>query len=266
MPITSVVRFEPIEQEDFTKLDYEVMRHAFESQNELGRLCDEVIYQNDLAARLQAAGLSVRQEVPVTVTHRDFVKIYFLDLIVASGVVYELKTAAALVGAHEAQLLNYLFLCDSRHGKLINFRPGNVESRFVNMTINPKERRQFAVEAHSWLERDPTDQAFRERLFSLLQDWGCWLDLELYKEALVHFAGGQARVAQLLPLVRDKVCLGMQRFHLINPETAFRITALTGKTADYEQHLRSLLRLCPLRTIHWVNLARQRIQLVSLTK
>jgi len=27
-----------------SKLDYQVMRHAFDSQNELGRLCDEVIY------------------------------------------------------------------------------------------------------------------------------------------------------------------------------------------------------------------------------
>jgi hypothetical protein len=51
MPISSPVSIRPIQQEEFAKLDYQVMRHAFESQNELGRLCDEVIYQNDLAAR-----------------------------------------------------------------------------------------------------------------------------------------------------------------------------------------------------------------------
>jgi hypothetical protein len=33
-----------IDQENFAKLDYQAMRHAFESQNELGRLCEEVIY------------------------------------------------------------------------------------------------------------------------------------------------------------------------------------------------------------------------------
>jgi hypothetical protein len=61
-------------------------------------------------------------------------------------------------------------------------------------------------------------------------------------------------------------CLGKQRFHLLNPETAFRVTAMTEGTADHERHLRSLLRLCPLRAIQWVNLARRRVQLVSLIK
>jgi len=266
MPITSPVSLNQINQDDFAKLDYQVMRHAFQSQNELGRLCDEVIYQNDLTNRLEAAGLPTLKEVPVTVTYRDFVKIYSLDLVVANAGIYELKTATALVAAHEAQLLNYLFLCGSRHGKLINFRPINVESRFFNTTLSQTDRGQFAVEADGWLERDQTDLVFREVLLGLLRDWGCWLGLDLYTEALIHFAGGEGAVAVLLPLTQGNCNLGMQRFLLLNPETAFRVTSLVEGTADYEQHLRLLLRLSPLRTIHWVNLARNRVQLTSLTK
>ncbi len=255
-----------MDQEDFARLDYQVMRHAFESQNQLGRLCNEVIYQNDLAARLEEAGLPALKEVPVTVTHRDFTKVYSLDLVVANAGIYELKTATALAGAHEAQLLNYLFLCGSRHGKLINFRPAHVESRFLNATLSQTDRRQFAVEADGWVERDPADQAFREGLLGLLQDWGCWLDLDLYTEALIHFAGGEGRVAQLLPLTRGHGFLGKHRFHLLSPETAFRLTGLTDSTEDYERQLRCLLGLSPLHTIQWVNLDRQRVQLISLTK
>jgi hypothetical protein len=59
---------------------------------------------------------------------------------------------------------------------------------------------------------------------------------------------------------------GKQRFHFINPETAFRVTWLTEATADHERHLRFLLRLCPLRTIQWVNSARHRVQPVSPTQ
>src|SRR5262245_47499638 len=121
MPIVSPFPLRPIEQGEFAKLDYQVMRHAFASQNELGRLCDEVIYQNDLAARLQAAGLGpVRKEVPITASHKDFSKTYSLDLLVGDVAIYELKTAASLVPEHDSQLLNYLFLKDSHHGKLIN--------------------------------------------------------------------------------------------------------------------------------------------------
>ena len=61
MPITSPLAASPISQEQFAQLDYVVMRHAFECQNQLGRLCDELIYQNDLAARLQAASSSALQ-------------------------------------------------------------------------------------------------------------------------------------------------------------------------------------------------------------
>ncbi len=58
MPITSPISLCSISQKEFAAIDYQVMRSVFDCQNELGRLCDEVIYQNDLAARLEAAGLA----------------------------------------------------------------------------------------------------------------------------------------------------------------------------------------------------------------
>jgi len=266
MPITSPLPSSHTTQEQFAQLDYLVMRHAFESQNQLGRLCDELIYQNDLAARLRAAGLPVQTEVPITVTCRDFAKTYSLDLVVADAGIYELKTALGLIGEHEAQLLNYLFLRGANHGKLINFRPAQVESRFINTTLTHQERRQFEIQTRDWPEHDQADQILRENLVAMLQDWGCWLDVALYTEALVHFAGGETQVVQLLPLVRGQVSLGKQHFNLLNVETAFRVTALTTGAEEYERHLRSLLFLSPLRAIQWINLARNRVQLVSLVK
>jgi hypothetical protein len=187
-------------------------------------------------------------------------------MVVAHTGIYELKTVRELSGEHEAQLLNYLFLCDVRHGKLINFRSGQVQARFINAALSQTERHQFSVDMNDWREPDPADQAFRENLLGLLQDWGCCLDLALYTEALIHFAGGAARVTQRLPLARSKRILGTQRWHLLNPTTAFWVTGLTEGTTEYEQHLRAMLRLTPLRTIQWVNLARLRIQLASLTR
>jgi hypothetical protein len=118
----------------------------------------------------------------------------------------------------------------------------------------------------SWGDSAKTDRIFRENLLGLLNDWGCWLDLELYTEALIHFAGGEGQVVQRLPLTRGNASLGRQCFHLLNPETAFRATALTEGTSSYEHHLRAMLRLSPLRTLQWVKLGRQKIQLVSLTQ
>ena len=129
MPITCPIAGRSVYQEEFAKVDYRVMRCAFDSQNQMGRLCDEVIYQNDLAARLRNAGLGpVRRDVPVTVTYRDFAKTYRLDLVVGDAAIYELKTAARFAPDHDAQLLHYLFLCGAQHGKDTMSRRGRVKS------------------------------------------------------------------------------------------------------------------------------------------
>src|SRR6266850_1471417 len=250
MPITSPVSIRPINQDEFAQMDYHVMRHAFDSQNELGRLCDEVIYQNDLAARLQTAGLGpVEKEVPVTVSHRDFVKTYSLDLVVGDAAIYELKTATRIVGDHEAQLLNYLFLRDGQHGKLINLRPPEVESRFVNTNLSLQARRRIEFQTERWREEEEISRILRVTMSGLLEDWGGFLDLALYIEALIHFLGGEERVSQLVPLSRKGIPLGNQRFHLLTPETAFRLTAFSEAAEGYERQISSLMGLAPLRTI-----------------
>jgi len=72
-----------------------VMAQVFASQNELGRLCDEAVYQSDIALRLEAAGLGpVAKEVPVSVAWRDFTKTCYLDLVVPAAFICELKALA----------------------------------------------------------------------------------------------------------------------------------------------------------------------------
>ena len=87
MPVSCSISIGKLSTDEFRELDYRVMRHAFDSQNELGRLADERIYQADLAARLRSAGMMVSREVEVQLLHREFCKSLFLDLIVAEQAV-----------------------------------------------------------------------------------------------------------------------------------------------------------------------------------
>ena len=94
--------------DEFEKIDYRVMGHAFACQNELGRLCEEDVYQRKLGG--PAAGRSMQKRRNPRTTGRrirGFAKTYFLDLIVDHAV-YELKTTTTLTSEHEAQLLDYL--------------------------------------------------------------------------------------------------------------------------------------------------------------
>lgn len=267
MPISTPFPLRPIGQEEFAKIDYQVMRHAFASHNEMGRLCDEVIYQNDLAARLKMDGFGpIRTKVPVNVYHQDFSKTYFLDLVVGDCAVYELKTVAQLVPEHEAQLLNYLFLEGVHHGKLINFRPPKVEYRFSNTNLTHKTRRQCVLDLERWTEPTPESHKLQLIFFELLKDWGAFLELPLYLEALVHFLGGKDSVSQAVPLFRDGILLGTQRLHLLEPDIAFRITALTNDIAKFERELSSLLHHTSLRAIQWINMNHHTIQFITVSK
>lgn len=74
-----------LNKSEFDERDRLVRRCAYDSQNELGRLCDEFVYENDLARRLRAVGFAqVHTQFPVTLTHGSFQKLYRLDLMLTT--------------------------------------------------------------------------------------------------------------------------------------------------------------------------------------
>lgn len=207
MPIVCPFQLPCLTAEAFGRLDYEVMRLAFETQRSLGRSCDESIYQKDLADRLEAAGLGpTHLEATIQVRHGSFVKDYHLDLVVAEQVVYELKAVRALGREHESQLLNCLLLADSPHGKLVNFRGPSVESRFVNNALSRSERYRHEVCECSW----KGSQVLKRRLLDLIEDMGLFLEVALYNQAILQALGGDEMAVQRVDLASDGRILGSQ--------------------------------------------------------
>lgn len=260
MPITCPISFKPLSTEDFGMLDYSVMSSAFATHKEFGRLADEAIYQSDFAARLSQAGFKIAREVPVTVSFGSFSKVYLLDLVVEEKAIYELKAVAKLTSEHTAQLLNYLYLVESERGKLVNFRPTSVETKFVNAPLSRQQRQGFVVNEIHW--NGPS--VFCNLLIDLLRDWGTGLELLLYHQAVVHLSGGEERVAIVLPISRDGIRLGNQRFFLTDPQSAFRLTAFSGNSGNYKSHLERLLRHSPLSAIHWINIDLETVTFVTI--
>lgn len=248
-------------REEMALLDYEVMKHAFSSHRELGRMCDEGIYQADLALRLLRAGIGVEREVSVSAWHRDFAKRYQLDLVVAGRFIYELKTVSRLTGEHEAQLMNYLLLTNTAHGKLLNFRPAKIETKFINCPVDDASRRKSLLVRDEFTE-DAAD--LRDIVLSLVEDWGLYLDLALYRDALTHFLGGEELVVQAVSMKRAGVALGNQRMHLSSRDAAFHLTGFKADLPTQEEHIRRMLKLTSLRAIHWINFCRSEIRLVTV--
>ena len=267
MPITLTYPLRTLDKDEFRELDYAVMAHAFASQNELGRLCEEEIYQKGLAIRIEESGLgSARIEFPINIAHREFATVYSADLVVADAAVYELKTVKKLSGEHRGQLLNYLLLTDQPRGKLVNFRSPGVESEFINSAMSFAEQRQFNVDSSRWTAISDRCQDFQQMFLGLANDWGVFLETPLYVAALIHLLGGESRVSAKIPLTRGGRVLGTQPIHLLTSEVAFRVTALKDNLEYYGSHLRKLLDHTGLRAVQWVNLCQHAIQWVTIAR
>jgi GxxExxY protein len=96
----------------------------YDVYNELGFGFLESVYRNSLRLALLDKGLTVEQEVPVTVFFRGHnVGDFRADLVVNRTILLELKTAEHIVAAHESQVLNYLRSTALELGLILNFGP-----------------------------------------------------------------------------------------------------------------------------------------------
>ncbi len=266
MPIHCPLSIARLEADEFDKVDYRVMGHAYACQNELGRLCDERVFEADLKARLIADGFrSVGIQIPITVAHADFKKTYFLDLI-ADDALFELKADTALVAEHEAQLLNYMFLLGLGRAKLLNFRTPKVQGKIVATSLTHEDRRRFALVIERWVEFTPECKLIHQTMLRVLADWGAFLDFNLYQTALIHFLGGVEKTEQRIKLSRSGMNLGTQRMLCHAPELAFRVTAVTRGQQSIESNLRRLLALSNLKAIQWINLNHAHIEFTTIVR
>jgi GxxExxY protein len=96
----------------------------FDVYNELGYGFLEAVYERAYAIALGERGLRFARQFPIEVWYRDRkIGLYYADLLVENAVVVELKSARALEGAHESQVLHYLRATDVEVGLLLNFGP-----------------------------------------------------------------------------------------------------------------------------------------------
>ena len=171
--------FQNYSQNEFGAIAYEVVGQAMQVQQEICRLGDEKAYANALKWCL---GKRAETEVPIRVSFEGFSKKYFLDLVVDRGAIFELKKVTLLTNKHRSQLLVYLMLTNTSHGKLMNFGLSPLDQEFVNCGRSHIDRTTFQINDKAWCG----DDNFRATLIRLLQDWGTGLDIGLYEQALSH--------------------------------------------------------------------------------
>jgi GxxExxY protein len=237
---------------EFHALDYSVMSLAFDLYNSIGNLWNEDDYKLKLAQRCNDNDLTAFTEIPLKVSYQDFSKYYFIDMLI-EGSVYEMKTVAKIASRHESQTLNYLFLTDTHHGKIINFRPDSLEWRFVSTSLSTAQRKNASIDTSNWVPPHHADIHLPDLLTELLHHWGAYLDVNLYKEATLFFLGIESDNTH-------------RRFVPQTNDTLLHFTCLGRKRTSYANNLEKYLQASSYRQIDWVNFDRKTITLQSLRK
>lgn len=126
---------DPEDDQPFAQEGYAFMGAVFEVHREIHGGLLEDIYQESLEEELRRRNIPfiARQELAIFYKGHELKKRYIPDLYVFGEIVVELKSVAALLPEHTAQLINYMRLARKPVGYLINFGPlGKVEwKRYV---------------------------------------------------------------------------------------------------------------------------------------
>jgi GxxExxY protein len=260
MPVQVMAPIRRLTQAEFGDLAYIVMGHVFELHREFGRFFDERIYKRELARRCSSVAL----EIPIVLTHQTYRAVQYIDVLAGDGAPFEFKSADDFVPRHSAQLLNYMLLADLSHGKLVNVGKDKVQHEFVNTSLEWQDRVQFEVRTNTWDESIPGARDFRERLVSLLRDWGTSLDVRLYEQAMTHFCGEEC--ISELEIRSDGCLLGTQVFRLAGPTAAFAITAFQNDNSEFPTHVLRLLRPTKLESMLWANVSLDRVTFTAVKR
>ena len=186
MPISTAVLLQRFSQTDFGEVAYELVQHAFQIHDELGRVFHESTYRSALQ---QIFGSRAIQEYQICLEHGRFRKELYIDLVVDRGCPFELKSVTSLTAAHQSQLIQYLMLTDLLHGKLLNFGKDRVEHQFVNSLTQLEDRRSFEIDRIDWSGTGSMER-LEQIAVPLLNDWGTGLSRSVYQEAILVLAGG----------------------------------------------------------------------------
>jgi len=177
----------------------------------------------------------------------------------------EVKAKENIAPAHRAQSLNYLLLAGMQHGTLVNLRASRVQHEYVSTRLTPELRRQFAVADARWREVNRESGWLKQKMIALLQDWGAFLEVPLYRDALTFFLGGEPVVRRPVELFSNSRSLGSQPMHLLTPDTAFTISAVTEAPEHFEAHLTRFFQHTRLHHLQWVNLNHHHIEFTTLS-
>ncbi|KAA9132548.1 GxxExxY protein [Marinihelvus fidelis] len=121
-----------------TRLSYNVIGAAMAVHRALGCGFLESVYEHALVTELRHRGITHARQTSMTVRYRgELVGRFRADLVADNRLVIELKAAAAISPACQAQLLNYLRAAEMPVGLILNFGTPTLQIKRLANSVGP---------------------------------------------------------------------------------------------------------------------------------
>ncbi|MHA7129865.1 GxxExxY protein [Algoriphagus namhaensis] len=136
---------QPHTQKTIDNLSYNIMGAAIEVHKHIGPGMLESVYQKCLAIEFSLRGIRFAEEIlcPIHYKGTTFEAPFRCDFLIENTIVVELKSIAALLPIHDAQVINYMNLLKVPKGILLNFNVVNLfhqgQKTFVNRIFDSLE-------------------------------------------------------------------------------------------------------------------------------
>lgn len=233
-------------------LSKKVIGAAIDVHRKLGPGLDELDYEQALSLSLTKAGIANERQVPLPIIYKaqQLDCGYRLDILVESALVLELKSVAAVLPIHEAQLLTYLRLSGHQLGLLANFNVVLLKDgllRRVNQLGREPLERNRAVRKNSKPSNDLSGRVISAAI-EVHRTLGPGLLKSTYAECLqtkLSMSGVPHTRRQLVPVLYEGMELGqpLEMEFVVGGALPMMVVSVAEVTPLIEAQFRSKLRL-----------------------
>ncbi len=124
-------------EKQYNNLTKAIIGAAIEVHRQMGPGLLESVYEECLLFELAERGLKAERQVKLPLKYKgiELDKCFYIDIIVESEILIELKVVEDILPVHEVQLVTYLKLANKKLGLLINFHEA-VLSHGIKRKIN----------------------------------------------------------------------------------------------------------------------------------
>jgi len=84
----------------------------------------------------------------------------------------------------------------------------------------------YNLNTNEFINLSKNSKFFFDIISDLLNDWGAFLDVDLYREATIYFLGGKGEVIKPIEILRQDRIVGQQKICKLDEKIAFHFSGV----------------------------------------